>query len=211
MKYMSEKYNQYIKIVENVYKFDKFDENENENISILYNYGCLIRKSGNNEKALEIFELCKKKIDLKTDENIIYDIYINLGLIHSELNNSYDTILLNYENAIKIFNDRSEPYYYLGIYCNCNKYYEKAYEFLSYSINNISYEGANKKYKNIQYTAYDKFLYDELSIACYHLGKYYECIEYLNKIVDDPEFQIIKPRLIENLDLVKKKVSIINL
>ena len=209
IKITNNKYNEYSKIKENVYKFNSVDISidVNDNINILYNSGSELRKIGNYEKALKIFQLCEKKIDETVNLNMVYEIYVNLALIHTSLNSSYETILTYYEKAMKIFKDRSEPYFYLALYCNHHKNFTKTYELLTYSITNLTYENVKSKYLNVQYNAYDKFLYDELSVACYWLGKYEESIELINKIINDKDFENIKERLNKNLKFAKEKLN----
>jgi len=47
--------------------------------------------------------------------------------------------------------------------------------------------------------AYGKYLYDNLSVACYWLKKYDEATKLLESIIDDPEFSEHKERLERNL------------
>jgi tetratricopeptide (TPR) repeat protein len=199
-------FNEYEKITENVYKFRGFNANI-DNIYVMYDIACQYKNSGDNIKALEMFNLCKDKLKDIDSIKIKYELYINLGLIHTYLNNSYEIILDCYENAMHICKERSEPYFYLGLYCNQRKKYDKAYELLTYAISNLSYNNVINKYENVQYNAYGKFLYDELAVSCYWLGKYEESIKYIKLIIDDPDFESSKDRLISNMNFAINKMN----
>ncbi len=200
------KNNEYTKLCENVYKFGDVSLDIND-IYILFNLALQHRKNGNISEALSSFKICENKIDNTTEKNIVYETYLNIALIHTEQHISFELILEYYAKAMKICPDRSEPYYYLSLYCNNHKYYDKSYDLLTYSIKNISYENALSKYTNIQNNAYGKFLYDELSVACYWLGKYEESIKYIEYIIDDPDFSYAKERLNNNLEFAKKELN----
>lgn len=202
------KSNEYTKITENLYKFEgvSLDIN-NIDIYILFNLGLQYRQNGNTNEALSTFKLCENKIDNNTRKDIIYEIYLNIALINTELHSSFEVILEYYNKVMKICPDRSEPYYYLSLYCNQHKYYDKSYELLTYAIKNITYDNVSSKYNNIQKNAYEKFLYDELSVACYWLGKYEESIKYIECVINDPDFSNIKQRLNNNIMFAKKQLN----
>lgn len=198
--------NEYVKVCENVYKFGGVSLNIND-IYIQFNLALEYKKNGNNNEALSCFKICENKIDNNTQKDVIYEIYLNNALIHTQQHGSFEVISEYYNKAIKTCPDRSEPYYYLSLYCNQHKYYDKSYDLLTYAIKNISYENALSKYKNIQNNSYGKFLYDELSVACYWLGKYEESIKYIEYIIDDPDFSDVKERLNNNLEFAKKELN----
>ena len=69
-----------------------------------------------------MFERCVTLIDDYTKKEIVYEIFINLALLVSEINNfsdiCKDDVAYYYKKALNIFSDRAEPYFYWSIYCN---------------------------------------------------------------------------------------------
>ena len=65
-------------------------------------------------------------------------------------------------NAIELFNDRAEPYFYLGLYCNRHKLFQKAYENLNKAYE-MSYEDIKDKYPTADKYTYGKYVLDEYS------------------------------------------------
>lgn len=196
-------YNNYKQICPNVYKFYSNDDIEINNINILYSNACII-KHENKSEALNMFKKCKELIDNNTINDIKYEIFINLALLTSELPDSNNDIIYYYEEAIKIYPDRSEPYYYWSIYCNNIGNFSKAYELLKKSLS-LCYDDVKIKYPNTQRTAYDKYLYEQLLTTCYKLEKYDEAIELIVNIIKDPEFFQYKENLENTLKLIKLK------
>jgi len=131
------KNNEYTKVCENVYKFVGVSLNVDD-IYILFNLALQYRKNGNISEAFSSFKVCENKIDNNTRKDVVYEIYLNIALIHTEQNSLFEVISEYYDKAMKICPDRSEPYYYLSLYCNQHKYYDKSYDLLTYSIKNIS-------------------------------------------------------------------------
>ena len=194
----------YIEIKPNVHKFYSSLDLTND-VQVLYTYAYNLRKESNNKKAFEVFSKCKSLINDSTSNKLKYEIFINLGLVASELDYSYDEIVNYYEEALLIFSNRAEPYYYLSLYCNKIKKFEKSYELLHKALL-LSYDEARQKYPDTQNTAYGKYLYDSLSVACYWLNKYEESIKLIQTIINDPFFNNCKERLTANLELSKSKL-----
>jgi tetratricopeptide (TPR) repeat protein len=187
----------YTKIAPNIYSFNSYKNLEND-IYILYNNACQIKKE-NKINAIKIFKKCAELIDDKVKKEIIYEIFVNLALLVSETNGSIDDVCEYYEKALDIFSDRAEPYFYWSIYYNKIHCFEKSYELLNKALL-LSYDEAKIKYPGTQFTAYGKYLYDELSVSCYWLKKYDEGKILLEKIIDDPDFTNTKERLKQNLE-----------
>jgi tetratricopeptide (TPR) repeat protein len=195
--------NFYTKVTENVYKFNTIDNLDCQDIYIIYNNACQFKKDRNYFKAINLFKKCESIINDDTKDNLKYDLYINLALLITEINGNSEEISNYYDKAINIYTDRTEPYYYLALYCNKHKQFDKSYELLN-KAKEISYELAVQKYKNVQITAYGKYLYDELAVSCYWLRKYDEAIKYLELIINDNDFGD-KERLKTNLRLSKEE------
>ena len=107
------------------------------------------------------------------------------------------------EKAIAIFNDRAEPYYYLGIYLNQKSYHELAYQYLT-KAKGFSLEKAKNKYVLfVINSCYNMYINDELSVACYWTNKIEEGVNLINEIIENPTFEHNKPRLLDNLNHFK--------
>ena len=108
------------------------------------------------------------------------------------------------EAAINIFPDRAEPYYYAGWYLNMIGDYESGYQYLS-KAKSISLENAQRKYTLfVIESCYGKYINDELSVSCYWTGRQQEGIDYINEIIDDPEFESMRDRIATNLEYLEK-------
>lgn len=193
----------YTKIAPNVYSFSSYNLSEN-NIYVLYNNACQIKKE-NKFNAIKIFKKCSELIDDKVKKEVIYEIFVNLALLVSETNGSIDDVYGYYEKALDIFSDRAEPYFYWSIYCNKIHHFEKSYDLLNKALL-LSYDEAKIKYPGTQFTAYGKYLYDELSVSCYWLKNYDEGKILLEKIIDDPNFSNIRERLKQNLENINVEI-----
>jgi tetratricopeptide (TPR) repeat protein len=196
--------NEYTQIVQNVYKFNTVSLSIEKDIYMLFNIACQIKKE-DVLNAIDIFKKCKKLINDNTLIDVKYEIFINLALLVSEINGSISEVNNYFKEALDIYPDRAEPYYYWSIYCNKNKNFNKAYELLKHAIL-FSYEESKKKYSNTQITSYGKYLYDELAVTCYWLTLYDEAKTLLEKIIDDPDYYNHKERLSRNLELTNKEI-----
>jgi glycosyltransferase involved in cell wall biosynthesis len=105
----------------------------------------------------------------------------------------------DYLKAIKIIPDRAEAYLKLGSLYNDTKQFEKAYDILSKG-KGVSLEAAKSKYKLfILEPMYELGFNDELSVACYWLGKKKEGIELIKEIIHLPNFAIHRDHYKSNL------------
>jgi tetratricopeptide (TPR) repeat protein len=140
--------------------------------------------------------------------NILYECYINLALLNTKANIKYKEILKKYYNlASNIFPERSEPYFYYSIYCNTIEEYNEAYDNLIIS-KNKNYNTIKNIHPTSQYTAYGKYLNQELIKCCIKLKKYDETIKYIVEIINDNEFRHIQNELlnlINNINTEKMK------
>ena len=195
----------YTKITTNVYTFNTISHIDN-NIYIMYNSACEYKKNGDYDNALNLFNKCETIINNETQYETIYEIYVNIALIYTEIGRSFDEISSYYKKAMEKFPDRAEPYFYLGLYCNKHKYMDNAYELLKCALN-ISYNDAKQKYKNVQYTAYGKFLLDELSVTCCLNKKYDEAKRCIEIIINDVDFLYCKDRLNKNLKFINMELE----
>jgi glycosyltransferase involved in cell wall biosynthesis len=109
-------------------------------------------------------------------------------------------IIYEMDKAIAIFPDRAEPYYFIGAYLNGKSQHALAYDYLK-KAKDISLQEAQRKYVLfVQERCYGKFLNDELSVACYWIGKKEEGMSLIEEILEDFDFAVSQPRLLQNLE-----------
>lgn len=127
-----------------------------------------------------------------------FEAQMRISLMMMYLNYSPERIIEEMKKAINLFPDRAEPLFRLGTYMNQQKRFEDAYRYLS-EAKTFSLEEVEKKYSLfVQERMYGKFLNDELSVACYWLGRFEEGYKLLISIIDDPDFTGSQERLLEN-------------
>lgn len=157
------------------------------------------------EKAAEWYSLYTK-IKHSWDEEV-FESYIRLAEIFKILKKDSQYVINSYKKAMEIFTDRAEPYVYLASYYNHIKKFQEAYDILK-KAQNINIMNAKQKYKlYVNEKAYGKYIYDELSVSCFWLGKYEESKKYIFEIINDPDFNIHKERIQKNLDYVNEKLE----
>jgi len=115
-----------------------------------------------------------------------------------ELNYDIVRIVEEMERVISIFSDRAEPLFHLGMYCNKISKHDLAYKYLTRALS-IDINVIKEKYLLfVDEQCYGKYIYDELSVACFWTERYNEGLEYLLQIIDDETFLPHKERLLEN-------------
>ena len=113
---------------------------------------------------------------------------------------NFDEIKIKYhlQKAIDIFPDRAEPYFILGKYYNNKSNRELGYMYLK-EAKNKDFNVVSKKYVLfVKKMSYGKYINDELALACFWTGKGTEGFSLLNEIIDDPDFENHKERLLKN-------------
>lgn len=176
----------YSQVCPNVFKFNNVQIYPN--INVKFSEACELRKNRQFEKSLDLFKKCESEINDKTDNNLKYEIYVNIALIHTETNENEaqhknETIIKHYyDKAIEICPDRAEPLYYLSLYYIKHLKYDEAYILLK-RILMLSYEDAQRKYGNVQENAYGYNVLDDLLVVCFYTKKYEESIEYIEEII----------------------------
>lgn len=199
----------YFKITENVYKFGNsnilFDENlKYSDWPNLFAVACEL-KENDNEKSIELLKKCEKMINDQISNEQKYELYINIALAITARNVFNIEVCKYYDKAIKLFPDRGEAYFYCAIFNNKYQNYEVAFELLNCALK-LSYSDALAKYPKTPFSAYGKFLYDELAVSCYWLKKYTESRDLILEIIDDPLFKNERDRLQANLDFANKNI-----
>lgn len=108
-------------------------------------------------------------------------------------------IIAEMEKAIEIFPDRAEPHMRLGTYLNGIGMHDLAYHHLSLA-KSKNLESVKEKYiLFVDDTAYNEWVNDELSVACFWTGRYEEGVALINEIIDDERWEYARPRILENL------------
>jgi glycosyltransferase involved in cell wall biosynthesis len=123
------------------------------------------------------------------------------------LDYSIDEVIYEMKEAIKIFPDRAEPHYYLGVYLNQKGNHVLAYHHLKLA-KSMSLKNSQKQYSLfVSVPCYGKYVNDELSVACYWTDKLDEGLGYLNEIIEDLDFVEYKERLQDNLKHFQNKIK----
>ena len=161
--------------------------------------------SGRLTEAIQWYRLYLRLKNTWIEEE--YECYVKIAGCLAVLKESPDKVISEYMNAINIFPDRAEAHYRLGQYCNTVNHFQMAYDQLDKAYK-CDIEKVKSKYiLFIDKRCYGKFVKDELSVACYWLERYNEGLKLINEIVDDPDFELEKPRLLENIQHFKNKLS----
>jgi len=198
----------YKNICDNVFIFDAINDNNDQyKIINLYYKAINLKKNNNYIESKNMFLIC---IDYINDyqhnkelfNNILYECYINLALLNTILDIECKEILKKYYNlASCIFPERSEPFFYYGIYCNKVGEYNDAYESLISSKNKI-FENIKNIHPTSQYTSYGKYVNQELINSCLKLRKYDEAMEYIIEIINDNDFRNIQQELLNIINII---------
>uniref|UniRef100_A0A6C0ISV7 Tetratricopeptide repeat protein n=1 Tax=viral metagenome TaxID=1070528 RepID=A0A6C0ISV7_9ZZZZ len=202
----------YKSICENVYIFDTIATQSlvNTNASEQYKIINCYYKAVNLKKEKKLisdtiyaFNECVEYIENITDNNfkqrfnnILYECYINLALLNTQANDTCKELLKKYYKlANNIFPERSEPYFYYGIYCNKIEHYEDAYDNLIIS-KNKSHNDIKILHPTSQYTAYGLYTNTELIHCCFKLKRFDETISYITEIINHPDFRNSQQQLL---------------
>ena len=153
--------------------------------------------SNQNEEALKWYCLYLKLKNTWQEE--VYESYLKISEILIRLKRPFHEIEKQINRSIEIFPDRAEGFFILANYCNHIKMQEKAYELFKQALSKNFNEIKTKYTLFIRPKNYGKYIYDELSVACYWTGRYDEGLKYLEIILVDPEFEQHKERFNDNL------------
>ena len=159
------------------------------------------------EESIKWYKLYTKLNNTWTEE--LFEAQMRIAECKMRLNYDFEDVYNEMSQAIQIFEDRAEPHYKLGLYCNQISKHELAYKHLKIA-KSFDIDITNKKYiLFVNYKCYGKFINDELSVSCYWLGKFEEGLEYLNEIIDDDDFSDQKERLDKNKFYFLKSLKLI--
>jgi len=161
--------------------------------------------SGQNEEALNWYCLYLKLQNTWIEER--YECYLRISELLIRLKRPFEEIENQINRSIKIFPDRAEGYYILALHCNLIDMQEKAYELFMKALDK-DYNKIKDKYTLfVRPRMYGKYIYDELSVSCYWTDRLEEGKKYLDKIIDDPDFQEHKERFLDNLKHFNNKIK----
>lgn len=151
---------------------------------------------GKPEEALKWYSLYTRLKQTWNEE--VFEAHMRIAICMTSLNYSVEAVVHQMEKAIRMFPDRAEPRYHIGLFLNRNSQHELAYKYLK-EATECSFEDASRKYALfVIQNKYGKYLNDELAVACYWTGRYEEGLELINEIIEDPEFEDQRSRLEEN-------------
>jgi len=197
-------YNDALKLREQFFN-TLIDDPDNLNTRSIFYIAQSYRDANKIEQAIQYYSLYTKLNHIWNEE--LFESYMNLSRLHIKYNKFTNKIIEYYKNAINLFTDRAEPYYELGLYFNKINNYSEAYN-LFIKAKEKDLQSVKQKYRLfVNEKCYNKYIYDELSIACYYLEKYDEGIFYLYEILKDEEFISHKERLLDNLQFFELKIK----
>ena len=169
---------------------------DNLNSRSAFYTGQSYQDSGMYEDAIKWYRLYTKLTNVWIEEK--FESHMRIAFCMMKLN--YDLIDIETEmaSAIKLEDDRAEPYFHIGKYCNEIGEFEKGYSYLktakSKNINHVK----EKYVLFIQENMYGDYINDELSVSCFWTKRFKEGYQYLLGILNDNRFENEKERLLTN-------------
>lgn len=180
-----------------------FDDPDNLNNRSVFYTAQSYMDSGNFEEAIKWYNLYLKLKYTWQEEQFESCIRIARCLIR--LKKSKQLIEKYIVLAINIYDDRCEPYYIYGKYCNSLHDWNSGYNYLSKTLNIDSYKIAKEKYSLfVNKSNYFPYNLDELSVSCFYLKKKTEGLNYIDKIIEHPDLINQKERILENKEYLNK-------
>jgi hypothetical protein len=177
-----------------------FEDPDNLNNRSVFYTAQSYMDSSNFEDAIKWYSLYLKLKNTWEEEQFESCLRISNCLIALKKNKSQ--IKTYIDRAINIYNDRCEPYYIFGKFCNSINDWSTGYHYLSKTKFCDSYNKAKNKYSLfVNKNTYYPHNLDELSVSCFYLNKKQEGIGYLDKIINEPELQNSTDRLQKNKEL----------
>jgi glycosyltransferase involved in cell wall biosynthesis len=137
-----------------------------------------------------------------------FEAQMRISRCHMALESDASVIEQEMLKAIKIFEDRAEPYYHLGLYFNSINNFEKGYHYLKQAHSKNLTEIKNKYILFIEEKCYGKYINDELAVACFWTNKGEEGLQLIKEIINDDDFTPYKERLLINIQHFKNKFNI---
>jgi len=152
--------------------------------------------SGMYEEAIKWYRLYTKINDGWIEEK--FEAHMRISLCMMELGYNLKDIEMEMLKAISLEEDRAEPYYHMGLYCNQIGEYEKGYSYFKSSKSKNLDKIKQKYILFIRENMYGDYNNDELSVSCFWTKRFEEGYQYLLEIIDDNRFINQKDRLLTN-------------
>jgi len=152
--------------------------------------------SGMYEEAIKWYRLYTKLNDSWIEE--MFESHMRIALCMMKLNYNLHEIETEITNAIKLEDDRAEPYYHMGLYYNQINEFEKGYSYFKIA-KTKSLDKVKEKYVLfIQENMYGNYINDNFSVSCFWTQRFKEGYNYLLEIINDDRFINQKERLLVN-------------
>ena len=152
--------------------------------------------SGMHEEAIKWYRLYTKVNDGWIEEK--FEAHMRISLCMMELGYNLKDIEMEMLKAINLEEDRAEPYYHMGLYCNQIGEYEKGYSYFKSSKSKNLDKIKQKYILFIRENMYGDYNNDELSVSCFWTKRFEEGYQYLLEILNDFRFESQKERLLTN-------------
>lgn len=148
------------------------------------------------KEAIQWYTLYIHLIDAWSEER--FEAYMRIAKCMMHLDFPTEKIKYHLEKAIELFPDRAEPNYILGKYYNSKSICDLGYGYLRAAYEKNIDEVSKKYVLFVNKYMYGKHLCDELSVACFWTNRGQEGYDFLMKIIDDPDFEHTRERLLQN-------------
>jgi len=157
-----------------------------------------------HENAAKWYSLYTKIENTWIEEK--FESYLRLGNLFQRLGMSNEKVEDKYLKAISIIPDRAEPYMNLGRFYNSINEWEKGYTILKKGMQ-IDYTIAKTKYLLfLNEHSYGNYIADELAVSCYWTARYEEGKKIIGKIINEPEMEIHRERMLKNLNFMNESM-----
>jgi glycosyltransferase involved in cell wall biosynthesis len=164
---------------------------------------------GNYEKSIQWNSLYLKLKNTWFEEE--FEANLRIAKCKMVLNHSVEEIKPYIDKAIQLEPERAEPFvvfarhiFYQTQIENKN---ELAYNYMSQAIQKQLDQVKSKYILFISDVSYDKHLYDDFSVMCYHTGRFEEGMKYLEVVINDETFKMHQERLKTNLKYFKEALN----
>lgn len=131
------------------------------------------------EKGIEAY---KKRIELGGWYEEVYYSYYRIGYALERLDRPWEEVEVAYLKAYEYCKNRTEPICKIAQHYNREKNWKKAYEYAKLG-SSLKFPTECKLF--IDKITYDFYIWFELAIAAYNLGKYIECYKIYQKLLSE--------------------------
>lgn len=132
----------------------------------------------------------------------VFESHLRLMQCRIALHHNETQIKEQFELAVNIFNDRSEPYMIIGNYYFHKGDHPVAYDYFI-KAKSFNYDMVKNKYSLfVNKYSYGKYINDNLAVCCSYINKKYEGRKLIDEIINDSEFEAHRERLLKNLEFM---------